>query len=110
MASEYQRHVVQDAWRTIAETIPATARTSRQVHARIVTGVPSQEIARIAAEADADLILIGVTARGAIGRMLFGSTAARVMRTAGRPVLAIPQSAIMAAAVDDDADRWAAAA
>jgi nucleotide-binding universal stress UspA family protein len=44
-----------------------------------------------AAELDADLILVGVTSRGAIGRRIFGSTAARIIRIAGRPVLALPE-------------------
>jgi len=55
-----------------------------------VTGDPSTEIARVATDLDADLVLVGVTPRGAIGRRTFGSTAARGIRTAGRPVLAIP--------------------
>ena len=63
----------------------------RKVHARVVTGDPSTEIARIATDVDADVILVGVTSRGAIGRRIFGSTAARVIRIAERPVLAIPE-------------------
>ena len=70
----------------------------RKVHARVVTGEPSAEISRVAAEVDADLILVGVTARGPIGRLIMGSTAARVIRAAGRPVLAIPQPVGKAAA------------
>ncbi len=53
METEYQRHLVRDAWRRIPETIPANAKTSRKVHARVVTGDPSIEIARVAAETDA---------------------------------------------------------
>ena len=56
-----------------------------------MSGDPSTEIARVATELDADLILVGVTPRGAIGQRIFGSTAARVIRTAGRPVLALPE-------------------
>lgn len=110
MEPEYQRQLARDAWQRIAATIPASARTSRTVHARVVTGDPSAEISRVAAEVDADLIVVGVTPRGAIGRMFIGSTAARVMRTAGRPVLAIPQrpESAMVPLLDDD--RYAAAA
>ena len=54
--------------------------------------MPSDEIVRIADEARADLIVMGVTSRGAIGRRLIGSTAARVMRRAGCAVLAVPES------------------
>lgn len=92
MESEYQRRLVAEAWRRLPEVIPGNAGASRTVHARVVTGEPTHAIVRAAAESDADLILLGVTARGALGRLLFGSTAARVMRTAARPVMAIPRS------------------
>jgi nucleotide-binding universal stress UspA family protein len=90
MEPEYQSHVARDAWRRLSESVPADARTSRKVHARVATGDAAAEISRIAAEIGADVISVGVTRRGALGR-LFGSTAARVIRTAGRPVLAIPR-------------------
>ena len=91
MEPEYQRSLARAAWRRISTLVPADAATSRRVHTRVVTGEPTTEISRVAAEVNADLILIGVTARGAIGRLIMGSTAARVIRTSGRPVLAIPQ-------------------
>jgi nucleotide-binding universal stress UspA family protein len=91
MEPEYQRTLARVAWRRIATLIPPEAAASRRVHTRVVSGDPTTEIARVAAEVDADLILVGVTARGAVGRLLKGSTAARVIRTAERPVLAIPQ-------------------
>ena len=89
---EYHRFLAEDAWRRLQEAIPLEARRSGSVHARVVTGAPSAEIVRIADEAQADLIVMGVTSRGAIGRRLIGSTAARVMRRAGCAVLAVPES------------------
>jgi nucleotide-binding universal stress UspA family protein len=91
LSEQHQRLLVRDAWRRLQDTILANAPTSRKVHARVVTGDPSTAIARVASDVDADLILVGVTRRGAIGRRIFRSTAARVIRTAGRPVLAIPE-------------------
>jgi nucleotide-binding universal stress UspA family protein len=88
---EYQRQLARDAWRRIPEMIPVSANTTRKVHARVVAGDPSTEIARVAAEVDADLILVGVGARGIFGQIFRSSTAARVVRTAGRAVLAIPE-------------------
>jgi len=88
---EYHRLLAADAWRRLQEAIPPEARKSGSVHARVVTGTPSDEIVRIADEAQADLIVMGVTSRGAIGRRLIGSTAARVMRRAGCAVLAVPE-------------------
>jgi nucleotide-binding universal stress UspA family protein len=58
---------------------------------RVVTGDPAEEIGRIAADVKADLIVVGVTSRGSLGRRVFGSTATRVIRTAGCPVLAVPE-------------------
>lgn len=97
MEPEYQRQLARDAWRRIPEVIPPGIGPSRHVHARVMTGDPAAAISRVAAEAGADLILMGVTPRGAFSRMIFGSTAARVIRTARRPVLAIPQAVAEAA-------------
>jgi len=79
------------------------------VHARVVIGEPSAEICRVAAEVGADVILVGVKARGAIGRLIMGSTAARVIRASGRPVLAIPHPAARAADLAHDEDQLAVA-
>jgi nucleotide-binding universal stress UspA family protein len=79
---DYQRLLVQDAWRRLQETISTTARRSSKAHPRVVTGEPSTEVARVALDVDADVIVVGVTSRGAIGRRIFGSTAARLIRTA----------------------------
>jgi nucleotide-binding universal stress UspA family protein len=87
---EYQNLLTEDAWRRLQDAIPLNSRTAERIHARVVTGDSSTEITRIAADLDADLIVVGVTLRGAIGRRIFGATAARLIRTAGRPVLAVP--------------------
>lgn len=92
MEPEYQRSLVRVAWRRMGSIVPAGAAKGRKVHTRVVAGEPTAEISRVAAEVGADLILVGITARGPIGRLIMGSTAARVIRSAGRPVLAIPQT------------------
>ena len=89
---EYHRFLAEDAWRRLQEAIPHEARQSGSVHARVVTGTPSDEIVRLADDTRSDLIVMGVTSRGAIGRRLIGSTAARVLRRAGCAVLAVPES------------------
>lgn len=102
MEPEYQRSLARSAWRRMRAIVPFGATTGRKVHARVVTGEPTAQIARVAAEVGADLILVGVTSRGPIGRWFMGSTAARVIRTAGRPVLAIPQPVSTAVAPAGD--------
>jgi nucleotide-binding universal stress UspA family protein len=91
---ENHRLLAAAAWRRLQESIPVEARKGGSVYARVVTGTPSDEIVRLADEARADLIVVGATMRGAIGRRLMGSTAARVIRRAGCAVLAVPESGL----------------
>jgi nucleotide-binding universal stress UspA family protein len=106
---EFQRQLARDAWRRMPEIIPANG-TVPKVHARVVIGDPTAEISRVAREANADLILVGVTPRGALGRLLFGSTAARVIRNTGVPVLAMPQVAERVTPPSGDDDEFSVAA
>ena len=91
--AEYQRLLARDARRRLQDTAAKAAKSSGRVHTRVATGNPSTEIVRVAAEIEADVIVLGVTSRGAIGRRVVPSTAVRVIRTAGRPILAIPEIA-----------------
>jgi universal stress protein A len=86
---EYRQLLTRDAWQRLQAVIPAGARGSCTVHARVVTGRPADEIVRIAWASNVDAIVMGVTSRGAIGRRVFGSTASRVMRSARCPVLVV---------------------
>ncbi len=88
---EYARRLQQDAWERLQDVVPLEARTTADIRARVVSGRPATEIVRVASEVDADLIVMGVTSRGVLGRKLIGSTASRVIRSAGRPVLAVPE-------------------
>lgn len=90
MAPEYQRQLSRDAWRRMQEIVPRHVRAERQVHVRVVAGDPATAIARVAGEVDAGVVLMGTGGRSAIGRLVFGSTAARLIRTAQRPVLLMP--------------------
>lgn len=89
MEPEYQRQLTLDAWRRIPAIVPA--RTTPKVHVRIVVGDPAAAISRVAREVEADLVVVGASRRSALGRLLFSSTAARVIRAAGVPVLTMPQ-------------------
>jgi nucleotide-binding universal stress UspA family protein len=51
------------------------------------------EINRAAEEMGADLLVVGVPTRGVISRALFGTTAARLLRAARVPVLAVSEVA-----------------
>jgi universal stress protein A len=55
----------------------------------IVTGIPYDEITATATKIDASLIVIGTHGRTGLDRILFGSTAERVVRSAHCPVLTV---------------------
>jgi len=57
------------------------------VHARI--GKPPQEILELAEDVGADLILVGTHGYTGVQRLVMGSTAEQVVRTAGCPVLVV---------------------
>jgi universal stress protein A len=65
---------------------------------RIITGAPADAIVDLAAEVDADMIVMGTHGRTGLGRLLMGSVAELVVRRAGCPVLTVRQSSDVATA------------
>ena len=61
----------------------------RDAEARVVHGEPGQTICDVAAELDADLVVVGAHGKGVIRRVLLGSTSEYVVRNAPCPVLVI---------------------
>lgn len=55
----------------------------------VVTGIPYEEIIRVATEENSSLIVIGTHGRTGLDHLIFGSTAERVVRSAPCPVLTI---------------------
>ena len=60
------------------------------VEARTVVGTPKQEIARIAAQEDYSLIVIGAQGQSLVGERLLGGVAYGVINKTVKPVLVIP--------------------
>jgi nucleotide-binding universal stress UspA family protein len=56
------------------------------------SGEPAGEIQKAAKRMGADLIALGTRGLGGAGKLFFGSTTSRVLRTTSRPVLAVPAS------------------
>ena len=54
---------------------------------------PSEEIVEVAEEVGAELIVIGMRRRSAVGKFLMGSTAQRILLDAHCPVLAVKAAA-----------------
>jgi nucleotide-binding universal stress UspA family protein len=55
----------------------------------VLSGVPHEQIVKIADDIGADLIVMGTHGRKGIDHMLFGSTAERVVRSASCPVITV---------------------
>jgi universal stress protein A len=66
----------------------------KQYTTAIVTGIPYEEIVAAAVKSDASLIVLGTHGRTGLDRLLFGSTAERVVRSASCPVLTVRLPAV----------------
>jgi nucleotide-binding universal stress UspA family protein len=73
----------------LTDAVPDRVRAAVNVDTVLAAGKPYREILRVAADHSADLIVAGVHGRGAIDRMLFGSTTQHLVRQASCPVLTI---------------------
>jgi nucleotide-binding universal stress UspA family protein len=60
-----------------------------RVRSELRVGAPASEIVAAAVAANAEVIAMATRARGALGRLLFGSVAEAVLRSAPLPVLLV---------------------
>lgn len=60
-----------------------------QARVSLAHGNPSSEIARVAGEENADLVIVGTHGRGALAHILLGSVAEKIVRLAPCPVLTV---------------------
>lgn len=61
----------------------------KDIEYSIIRGIPYEEILKFAGNEKVDMIVIGTHGRKGLDRMLFGSTAERVVRNAACPVLTV---------------------
>jgi nucleotide-binding universal stress UspA family protein len=64
------------------------------VMVRAVTGLPAEELLNAAADADADMIVVGSRGAGGFKRLLMGSVSTQVTHHAHCPVVVIPDDNI----------------
>jgi len=77
-----------DLERTVAAWREEAARVAgRPVAAEVLDGEPAEEIVRFSRERDCDLLVIGTHGRTGVKRLVLGSVAEKVVRTAACPVL-----------------------
>jgi nucleotide-binding universal stress UspA family protein len=53
---------------------------------------PHEDLFRLAEEVEADELVVGIRQRSRTSKVIFGSTAQRVLRESDRPVVAVPLS------------------
>ena len=73
--------------RGVAESVAPGATATGRVLCRVVSGAPDRRLLDIAAETEADLLVLGATRRTALGAAMLGTTAGHVIRGACVPVL-----------------------
>ena len=78
-----------DRHRRLDGLVPDGVREFCTVHTMVVEGRASLAILQVAAERDADLIVMGIHGRGVFDLMLFGSNTHHVLRAAACPVLTV---------------------
>jgi nucleotide-binding universal stress UspA family protein len=86
---EYVALAEEDRRARLRDAIPESVRAYCAVDTILATGKPYREILRVAEEQEAELLVIGIHGRGAIDRLLFGSTAQHLVRQASCPVLTL---------------------
>lgn len=86
---EYIALAEEDRRARLNDAIPESVRTYSTVDTVLATGKPYREILRVAEERQADLLVVGIHGRGAVDRLLFGSTAQHLVRQASCPVLTL---------------------
>lgn len=96
---EYGAYLVQDAKAQLAAAVVQTLREQYQVDDEVVVGKSHREILRVASEAHADLIVMGVHGQSATDRW-FGSTTSHVTREADCAVLTVRADTAPAAGAD----------
>jgi nucleotide-binding universal stress UspA family protein len=86
---EYIALAEEDRRARLKDAVPDAVRAYSTVDTVLTTGKPYREILRVAAEANSDLIVIGIHGRGAVDLLFFGSTTQHIVRQATCPVLTL---------------------
>lgn len=85
---EFVGEIVSGAEKTMSDFL-AKYFSGVDVTGKVLTGYAAEEILREAEEQQADMIVMGTHGRKGIDRILFGSVAERVVKSAGCPVVTI---------------------
>ena len=86
---EFRRYLEKDARDRLKKVVPEDAHNWCRPREVVVGGRPWREVLRVAEEAHADLVVMGVRGRNPVDLALFGSTTQHVVRGAKCPVLVV---------------------
>jgi nucleotide-binding universal stress UspA family protein len=80
----------------VTELVARAAPSMKHVTVHVRTGVPDIQIAQLASDLSADLIIVGTHSRQGLARLLLGSVAESLVRNAPCPVLTYRPKAVSA--------------
>src|SRR5262249_33213179 len=83
------QQVIAAATSRLRQTVERLKRSRVAVEAILRMGTPWEELNAVAAHEGADLIVVGTHGRRGLSRVILGSVADRLVRTAVRPVLVV---------------------
>ena len=92
---EQKKRLNHHARATVRRLLSSDAAKGLPIRRAVVAGAPFVEIARLARSEKVRLVVMGTHGgqAGSVEKIFFGSTAEKVVRTAGCPVLTVPLSA-----------------
>lgn len=86
----WSQTLVQDAQERLAVMVPSDVRVWCDPELVVAHGQPHRVLLRVAAERNAELVVLASGGRSAIDVLVYGSTAQQVIRQASCPVLTVP--------------------
>ncbi len=86
----YQKQLNEEATTLMNRLMEENTSPDLRLRNHVVNGSPGRRIIQVAADEQADLIVMGTHGHGRFHRFIFGSVAERVHRSAPCPVLTVP--------------------
>ncbi len=90
ISGRYRDPLIRSIRHELEALVPEGARDWCEVETRVDNGLPFNRIPKILKKEKIDLLVMNIHGKSMLERAMIGSTAERVVRTAGHPVLLIP--------------------
>jgi nucleotide-binding universal stress UspA family protein len=91
ISGRYRDPLIKSIRLELESLIPREAGAWCDVNVRVETGLPYRRILKVLREDKFDLLVMNIHGKSMLDRALLGSTAERVMRGAGMPIMLIPR-------------------